>query len=296
MPQLKRNDRQIRSAIINTPGVFQIEGVPGLNLHVRRPYRASWFVRYTPRRLARQERFWIGDALSIDLETAAAKTREVLRQVQVEGRDPEAERRSERQRTVFTFEDLFHRWLVHPGRRRALTPRTRHEYEALYRRHIQSTLGATPLADFTESKVAELIERVRVATTDEEKGYRGLQATKVYKLLHSIGEFAVDDKLITINPVRTLREPVPVKNPDGRQYRPPTDEELRTIWHEAPKYMSEQNAIILRLAILLGKRVSEIVETKKSELKLERHGTWFIPADRTGNKGRIDQVVPLPKT
>jgi integrase len=87
-----------------------------------------------------------------------------------------------------------------------------------------------------------------------------------------------------------------MQNPEGRQHRPPSDEELRVIWNDAPEYMNARNVRILRLALLLGKRVSEMVEAKTSELHLEgRNPHWFIPGARTGNKAREDQIVPLPK-
>jgi integrase len=88
---------------------------------------------------------------------------------------------------------------------------------------------------------------------------------------------------------------VPEKSPGGRRHRPPTDDELRTLWREASTSMSPQNVRVLKLAVLTGKRISEIVETKQAEVLLDGDPHWLIPADRTGNKGRIDQIVPLPR-
>lgn len=135
---------------------------------------------------------------------------------------------------------------------------------------------------------------MRIASTDADRGFRGTQATKALKLIYSLGEYAVDKNFVARNPARGIDPPVPVDNPEGKQHRPPTDDELRRIWLEAPEHMNAQLVRVLRLNLLLGKRVSELVEALKAELSLSADPSWFIPGYRTGNKGREDQIVPLP--
>ena len=51
----------------------------------------------------------------------------------------------------------------------------------------------------------------------------------------------------------------------------------------------------MKLAFLLGKRISEICGARKSEITFDDgKPSWFIPGTREGNKSREDQVVPLP--
>jgi integrase len=59
--------------------------------------------------------------------------------------------------------------------------------------------------------------------------------------------------------------------------------------------MSSAQVRVLRLAILIGRRISEIVGAGRDDPKLD--GTvpcLFIPAQREGNKPKLDDAVPLP--
>ena len=89
---------------------------------------------------------------------------------------------------------------------------------------------------------------------------------------------------------------MPDDNPEGKQSRPPTDDELRLLWTLAPNQLPAQHVHLLRLAFLLGKRVSEMLGALKTEVNLGKHADWFIPGARGGNKSGEDQRVPLPQT
>jgi integrase len=195
-----------------------------------------------------------------------------------------------------SIKDCFEAWLNHTGKRRgkAISPRTRDGYERLFKLHVAPHLGARAISRLDRTAVKTLLDKVRKATTDPEKKYRGVQATKVLKLLSSICEWAIDQQWIERNPCRGIGRPVPISHPQGKQSRPPTNAELRQLWLEAPNVMPPPQVRVLRLAILTGRRVSEIAGAERADVRLDSPiPCLFIPALREGNKPKRDDAVPL---
>jgi integrase len=295
MPVLKRNAKVIESALKGEPALYKIEGVPALHLSVLGNGRASWRLRYILRKGHKRKWHTIGKANDIELSEAMKTARDLMAKLQLEGKDPRESQRPALPPVSKTISAIYDHWLANPGRKRALRNRTREEYDRIFRLHVKPYIGDVAIDALTKSEISDALERVRITTTDPERGFRGTQATKALKLIYSLGEYAVDKNVALRNPARGIDPPVPERNPQGKQHRPPTDDELRKIWNEAPGYINGQSVRVLRLAIILGKRVSELVEAKKSELHLTDEPHWLIPSSRTGNKGREDQIVPLPK-
>ena len=157
-------------------------------------------------------------------------------------------------------------------------------------------LAGKEITALTKIDVLEVIEKVRKATTDASKDQRGLQATKTLKLIRSVCNFAANKReYIARDPTTGIDLPVPEANPAGKQHRPPTNDELRQLWNDGPEVMTAAETRVLRLAILLGRRVSEIADARREDVRLDfglPH--LFIPADRIGNKAKKDDAVPLP--
>ena len=289
---LSRNAKVIASAIRGQRAIHQIDGVKGLHLAVLGGGRASWRLRYQPGKGQGQRWLTLGDARSLELGKVFERAHELMGDLRLNGIDPRGTKPADLKPQ--TLSEVYSAWLDHPSRKRALRGRTREHYEQVFRRHLEPRLGHILLTSLTTSQIKAAVEDIRVATTNSEKGHRGTQATKALKIIHSICEYANGENLIDRNPARGITHPVPIEHPAGKQHRPPTDDELRRIWNEAPQHMNSQCVRIVRLALLLGKRVSEMVEAKKSELSFDKSPHWFIPGSRTGNKGGEDQIVPLP--
>ena len=195
-----------------------------------------------------------------------------------------------------TVEAVYREWLANPGRKRALSPRTHEEYERIFRLHVAPSLGKLPITALDKRTISQTMEKVRKATTDASKDQRGLQATKALKLIRSFCGFAANKRdYIPRDPTIGLDMPVPEVNPAGKQNRPPTNDELRQLWTEGPKLMTVAETRVLRLAILLGRRISEIAGARRENARLD-FGVphLFIAADRIGNKAKRDDAVPLP--
>ena len=291
---------------------WSFEGVPGLVLDCTAGGERIWKVRYRVRmgghRIERKMAVGLLDPEArrrtgneeAYLSPGQARDRadDVLGAAR-NGSDPWLERR-EREHTpvlkTMTVEAVYREWLAHPGRKRALSERTVEEYERIFRLHVMPYLGKAPIDGLDKRRVSEAIELVRRATTDAAKDQRGLQATKALKLIRSVCGFAVEKReYISRNPTTGIDLPVPEANPAGKQNRPPTNEELRQLWLEGPKLMTAAETRVLRLAILLGRRVSEIAGAHREDVRADFSPPYLlIPADRIGNKSKKEDAVPLP--
>ena len=137
------------------------------------------------------------------------------------------------------------------------------------------------------------LEDIRKATTDRNLSHRGLQSSKALQLTRAVCRYAVGKDYSDRDPTLGIDRPVPEANPHGKQHRPPTNDELRQLWIGADR-MQPQTGRSFRLSVLLGKRVSELLGAKKSEVELGDNASLFIPGTREGNKSRENQRVPLP--
>ena len=168
-------------------------------------------------------------------------------------------------------------------------------YRQIYKLHIQPHLGTKPIVTLTKKDIEAALEKVRKATTNPKAGHRGTQALKALKIIKPVCEMALDQEVIDRNPCRGIEDPVPKDNPNGKQTRPLSNDELRILWNEAPQVMPPAIVRVLQLTLLLGRRISEISRAERNDARLDQlPPVLFIPADREGNKPKRDDAVPLP--
>ncbi|MGE0854153.1 MAG: tyrosine-type recombinase/integrase [Hyphomicrobiaceae bacterium] len=297
MPNLDPRGRAVERAIKGAPAIYAIERHDRLYLDVRGDGRAAWRIRYRPKPNANQRWFTLSeDARHADFDEIARKAHDLLTNLRLHGIDPHVDqKKAEAPQHILAH--CFNLWLDHTGKRRQkpLSPGTRKGYEDLFELHVTPHLGKCVVANLDRQAVEKTLAKVKEATTNKDKGHRGIQATKVLKLLSSICEWCMDQEWIDRNPCRGIEKPVPVAHPDGKQHRPPTNPELRQLWHDGPDVMSPAKTRVLRLAILIGRRISEIAGASRDDAKLDATiPCLFIPAEREGNKPKRDDAVPLP--
>lgn len=297
MPNLDPRGRAVERAIKGAPAIYSIERHYRLYLDVRGEGRAAWRIRYRPKPNANQRWFTLSeDARNADFDEIARKAHDLLTNLRLHGIDPHIEQKKS-EAPQHTLAQCFKLWLNHTGKRREkpLSPSTRQGYEDLFELHVAPHLGKNVLANLDRQAVEKALAKVKEATTNNEKGHRGVQATKVLKLLSSICEWGMDQEWIDRNPCRGIEKPVPIAHPKGKQHRPPTNPELRQLWNDGPDVMSPAKTRVLRLAILIGRRISEIAGASRDDAKLDSTiPCLFIPAEREGNKPKLDDAVPLP--
>jgi integrase len=299
MTQLKPNSEVIKSALKGERGRYSIKGHAGLALHTRGDGNGSWLVRYRVNDKQHWHTLHNDARRAVVAEIIDAKDK-WLANVKLGGVDPKCDIEKKRQvagAEQRTITDVFSAWLNHTGKRRggkAIAPTTRRNYEAVFKLHVEPHIGATPISQLDRKLVQQTIREVLDATVDPERGFRGTQATKVLKLLNSLAEWSIDQEWIGHNPCRGIEYPAPIAHPEGKQHRPPTNDELRQLWNDGPKLLTPVQMRLVRLGILTGRRISEIAGAERKDVQLDQSiPCLFIPAQREGNKPKRDDAVPL---
>lgn len=289
MPTLKANHKQILAAkpIDGKKTRYRIEGTPGLWIYVSPSGVRTWYARYQlGSGKTRQERwFRIGDAKSVDLAKAIERAKSIDVEVDVEDRDPHAERTLRRADTM-TVEELYREWHTRyatPNLSRAETD------ETTFRCHIKP--------DFAKRKVRELtrIEIGRFRDTVAKKA-TAHTSNRVMVLLSRVFNWALDEGLIEFNPAARLRK-LGERKPRERVL---SHAAILKFWNaldametmtgehmaraEKGRMLSPATRTILRLLLLTGQRRGEVVEARKSEFELDGdEPVWTIPGERTKN-------------
>lgn len=289
MPILKPNHRQILAAkpIDGKKTRYRIEGVPGLWLYVSPSGVRTWYARYQiGSGKARQERwFRIGDAKSVDLARAIKRSKAIVSEVDVESRDPHAER-TRRRADAMTFGDLYSEWHTRyavPNLARSNTD------ETTYRCHVEPSFAKWKVRDLTRMEIGRFRDKVAKDATP-------LTSNRVMILISRVFNWALDEGLIEFNPAARLRkaaqrrprERVLAEDDILRFWKALAGMEEMTGEHmargEKGRMLSPATRSVLRLLLLTGQRRGEVVEARKSELELNiPEPVWTIPGERTKN-------------
>jgi integrase len=300
MPTLKANYRQILAAkpIDGKKTRYRIEGVPGLWLYASPSGVRTWYARYQiGSGKTRQERwFRIGDAKSIDLAKAIGRAKSIDAEVDVEDRDPHAERNLRRADTM-TVGELYREWHT----RYASVKLARAETdETTFRCHIKPTFAKRKVRELTRIELGRFRDTVAKKATPH-------TSNRVMILLSRVFNWALDEGLIEFNPAARLRKAAQRK-PRERvlshagivKFWGALDAmEVMTGEHmaraEKGRMLSPETRTILRLLLLTGQRRSEVVEAEKREFELNGDAPiWTIPGARTKN-GLLHRLPLCPR-
>lgn len=300
MPTLKANHRQVLAAkpIGGKKTRYRIAGVPGLWLYVSPSGVRTWYARYQiGSGKTRQERwFRIGDATSIPLAVATDKAKTVDVEVDVEDRDPHAERELRRADTM-TVGQLFEEWHTRyavPKLARAVTD------ETTFRCHIKPSFAKRKVRELTRLDIGRFRDEVAKKATP-------LTSNRVMVLLSRIFNWGLDEGMLEFNPAARLRK-TGTRKPRERVL---THGNIVVFWNalahmetmtgdhmaraEKGRMLSPATRSILRLLLLTGQRRSEVAGALKSELELQgTEPVWTIPGSRTKN-GLLHRVPLCPK-
>lgn len=289
MPTLKANHRQILAAkpIDGKKTRYRIEGAPGLWLYVSPTGVRTWYARYQiGSGKTRQERwFRIGDAKSVELSKAIERAKSIDAEVDVEDRDPHAERTLRRADTM-TVGELYREWHTRYAvvrLARAVTD------ETTFRCHIEPDFGKRKVRELTRIDLGRFRDAVTKKATPH-------TSNRVMVLLSRVFNWALDEGLIEFNPAARLRKAAQRKPRE----RVLSHTGIRIFWDalaametktgehmaraEKGRMLSPPTRAILRLLLLTGQRRTEVVEAMKGEFELEGDApVWTIPGARTKN-------------
>lgn len=297
MPTLKANHRQILAAkpVDGKKTRYRIEGVPGLWLYVSPTGVRTWYSRYQiGSGKTRQERWYrIGDATSMPLATATERAKSVDVEVDVDERDPHAEREL-RNGDTMTVGELFKEWHTRhavPNLSRAGTD------DIIFRCHIEPEFAKRKVRELTRVEIGRFRDEVAKKATP-------LTSNSVMSLLSRFFNWGLDEGLLEFNPAARLRKSA-ARKPRERVLTRVT---ITVFWNalahmetmtgehmaraEKGRMLSPASRSILRLLLLTGQRRSEVTGAMKSELDLdEAEPVWTIPGERTKNS--LLHRVPL---
>jgi integrase len=257
-------------------------------------YRANGGGRRAPKRL-----YTIGSVATFRPEAARNAAQDLLASIRL-GADPAAEKTSSR--SGATISEL-HRMFIEEKIRPVRKPRTVELYQLYFRLHILPEFGARRAIDITHSDVVKFHRRIGVKAKPT--------ANRVLSLLSHLFSWAIEKKKIAPrdNPARSIelfseksRERFLTSEELGRlgdaireaesvgiPYE--VDETRQTAKH-APKpenrftVISPFSAAAIRLLLLTGARLREILDLRWTDVDLQR-GLLFLSESKTGKKTLI---------
>lgn len=300
MPTLKANHRQILAAkpLGGRKTRYRIEGTPGLWLYVSPSGVRTWYARYQiGSGSTRQERwFRIGDAKSVELAKAIERAKSIDTEVDVEDRDPHAER-SMRRADKMTVGELYREWHTRYATLKLARAETD---ETTFRCHIEPIFAKRKVRELTRIELGRFRDTVAKKATPN-------TSNRVMVLLSRVFNWAMDEGMIEFNPAARLRKAAPRKPRE----RVLTHAGIKTFWEalaametmtgehmaraEKGRMLSPATRSVLRLLLLTGQRRSEVVEALKSELELDAsEPVWTIPGERTKN-GLLHRLPLCPQ-
>ena len=252
----------------------------GLVLRVG-PRGKSWY--YTYRKGGPPQWLRLGDASVVGLAAARTSALDHRHAIDVEGKDPAAERRTppappEPEPRAFTFGDFAPTFIAfQKGKGR----RTWRGDELKLHKYLLPAWEALPLKDITRRHVHEVLD----ATAG-----RGLTigVNRLQALISRIFTVALDRGLIDAHPAARVIK----RFEETASTRVLSDDELRALW-KGLKARPGAAADAMKLRLLLGQRGGETAGLQWSEVDLKR-AIWSLPAERS--KNRRPHVVPLPET
>jgi integrase len=263
---------------------YKIDTVAGLTLVVTAAGTATYYCRYQivegGRKRFRREK--IGRRDRVKLKDARSKALALMGSV-AKGEDPVAKERA--RKGAMSLRQLFEERLRTDDKIRS---RTLDDYRRVLEKHVFPSLAdhaANEIADEQFARALRLIEKA--APHAAHKAQSALGST--YRWARKKGLAGVK-----ANPVEKLGFIVASKPRD----RVLTETELATLWgtfDRADFNTTDQVKRILRLAVLVGQRNSEVCGARQAELRgLDGDSPqWRIPAVRMKRKTGRDQIIPL---
>jgi integrase len=267
---MKLDDRTIAKLALpkgKTEAIFFDDKLPRFGVRLRQSgdrLSKTWILQY--RRAGGQRRMKLGDADRVDLKDARKVANKKLAEVEL-GRDPQAEKKSQRERDTHTLAALIDDYLAWKETS-GVRPRTLTEVRRYLLGPYFRALRSMPVDRIGRKDVA-----ARVLAISRESG--AVAAGRARTALQTTFVWGMQHGLCDSNPFVGTLAP---KESKPRE-RVLDDVELAAIWHAAG---DDEFGRIVRLLILTGQRRSEVGGMTRSEIDLDR-GVWVIPSSRSKN-------------
>jgi integrase len=244
---------------------------PGLGLRVSPAGHKAWSIIYTSPATGKRARLSLGIYPATSLADARALAIEARGKVEA-GEDPRAVEAPAG--AAMTVADLIASYLALHAR----GLRSAREIERRLRFDVLPVIGGLELAKLHRRDVHRVLDRITA---------RGSPATarKLFADLRTIIRFAVGRGYLDTDIMAGMKAAAP-----RIRERFLSEDEISALWSAWPSALGEEVTLALRLALVTGQRIGEVVGMTTSELALAK-AVWTIPAERSKNK--FAHAVPL---
>jgi integrase len=250
--------------------------VRGLVLRVSPDGGKAWSVLYRRKIDGRRRRATLGAYPAVGLADARSAALDVLARVS-KGGDPAGEKNRATAGQPVTFGDLCTRYLESYAEQHK---RSGHQDRQMLEKDALPVLRTRALVTLKRADIADVIQRVVARGSP-------IQANRLFEVVRGAFNWGMGAGLIETTPCIGLKAPSPEVSRD----RTLTDDEVRQLWEGlGDAKMSLAVAQALRILLVTGQRVSEVIGARRSELNLDR-GAWRLPAERVKNASAHE--VPL---
>jgi len=239
--------------------------LPGFGIRVKPTGVRSYIVQYRDRNTGASRRMTIGQHGVVTFDQAKKQARALLADA-VRGQDPVAERQTKRKAP--TLSDLAMDYLE-----KYAIPKKRPKSV----RDDRSMLDNIILPKLGSEKVTAIGQR-DVETLHAEMKDRPYQANRVLALLSKMFNLAVQWELRRDNPVKGIQ-----RYEEEKRDRWLRDEELKRLCEVLDTHPNQRAANAIRLQLLTGARMGEVLGAKRADFDLER-GVWRKPSHQTKQK------------
>lgn len=242
------------------------EALPGFGIRVKPSGAKSYVVQYRTRDTGASRRKTVGRyGPLMTLHEAREQARGLLADA-ARGADPVKDAKARRQsKTVADLADAYLTEHAIPKKR----PRSVRNDRAMLTNHVVRVLGARPVRDVNRREIASLHASLKATP---------YQANRVLSLLSKMFALAVDWEWRADNPARGVQ-----RFHEEKRYRWLSDTELARLWAELSKHSNRIAANAIKLQLLTGARIGEVLSLEWSNLDLER-GVWTKPSHHTKQK------------
>jgi integrase len=268
MPRIKITKRSIDALPIGKSDVVYWDvGRPGFGVKVTPKGRKVFIVLYrTGGAGSRLRKYTIGPFGRVTLHQAQAVAQRVFT-AKLEGRDPAAEKREAKRRTVADrVDELLEAYIIQHASQR----RSGGEISRLLRREIGNTWGGKSIHEITKRDVVDVI------TAIEQRG-APIAANKTLKTLKTFLRWCVGRAVLDRSPA----DGVPMPTKETSRDRVLTDEELARVIIAARKIGGLYGGIV-ELLTLTGQRREEVAQAGSDEIGVSQR-IWTLPKSRTKN-------------
>ncbi len=256
---------------------WRIDGYPGLVLRAFSNGSRTWSFRYqmgSGRRGSRDMRYPLGDYATTPLVTAWAVAKDKIKEIE-SGADPATDRKARNEGP--TLREVFE-LRIKLGRK--LKDTTIAGYRSYLDRPSVQHLMKLPIRAVSTEAVIAALDVIHSRGSSR-------MADNTSGAMSSVFNFALKRKMVGSNPCAGL-DKYDLHRP---RIRRATNNELRALWTAIPNAPIDDSARnIIRLAMLTGKRRSEIALLQKFQLKLDGEEPAFELPDP---KNSSFEIVPL---